>query len=445
MTPFIKATVLACSVAAFSLLATACGADREGSAAGDSAHEAPSPCEASLRPIVFAHGFIEEGDAFAAQSMRFASNGYCLERIYAFDWNTLGSFSDELRRFELFVDRVLQETGADQIDLVGHSMGTFLSTRYLSNPLNAAKVAHYAALAGAGGTAPPGGVPTLTVSSEGDYVAGVSDIPGATNIHPAGLDHLQVATSAETFANMYAFFNEGTAPSTVNIAPSREILLSGRLVTFAENQPAGNLEMRLYPVDPDTGKRLQTTPAATFTSDDQGFWGPFRAVPGRHYEYEILSNDGFSRPLHYYREPYPRSCRLLYFRVFPPPLSLPGIVLGLLPYSDEYALLATLNLNQAVCSGRDTLYVDGYEISTPRTTPAEQTVIAAFYFDADRNGSSDGPARGGLITGGAFFQVFDLRIDTSQERPVPVQFNGRMNAVRNWKSDSQGVTIAVFE
>ncbi len=430
--------------AAVTLLVIAFGcADGEGHNAAHGQQEAV--CNRELRPIVFAHGIIEVGDAFAAQSMRFASNGYCPERIFAFDWNTLGNISNELQRFSTFVDYVLAETGSDQIDLVGHSMGTFLSMQYLSNPLNAAKVAHYAGIAGAGAPAPPGNVPTIVISSDGDYVAGTSSIPGAVNVQLSGLDHLQVATAAETFAHLYRFFNDGKEPATTSIVPSPTIVLSGRLLTFAENQPARDVVMHVYPVDPTTGARLDRDPVATFIPDELGFWGPFRAAAGCHYEYEIMSTDGSLRPIHYYREPLVRSCPLVYFRVFPAASTLAGFLLSRLPYNDDYALLATLNINQAVCAGRDTLYVDGYELTTPETTPVEQTVIAIFYFDANRNGTTDGPDQGGRIRAGSFFQIFDLRIDTTQERNVPVEFNGRMNAVRNWKSDSQGVTIAVFE
>ena len=97
-------------------------------------------CDPTTTPIVFAHGFLEVGDAFANQSMRFAANGYCRSRIYAFDWNTLGGLRDEVERLTVFIDDVLAETGADRVDLIGHSAGTGLSASYLKDPVNADKV-----------------------------------------------------------------------------------------------------------------------------------------------------------------------------------------------------------------------------------------------------------------------------------------------------------------
>ena len=402
-------------------------------------------CDGTYTPIVFVHGFLEVSDAFANQAMRFAANGACPDRIFGFDWNTLGDFAAEGERLAAYIDAVLLETGAEQVDLIGHSMGTGLSAAYLANPARAAKVAHYANLAGLSAGAPPGGVPTLTLSSEEDYIAGVSHIVGAENVLLPGHDHLQVATSAETFGHLYRFFNDGREPRTTRMTPTPDVTLQGRLLTFAENLPARDHELRIYPVDPATGERLTAAPVASYRTDEEGSWGPFRAEIGRHYEFEVGSEDPFWPPIHYYREPLPRSCRLVHFRSFPDPSSLPGILLSLMPYDDGHTLLATLNINQAVVAGRDTLRVDGYEISTEEVTPAEKTAIAMFYFDLNGNGASDPGSPGGLFEAMAFIGAFDLYLPTAPERPVPMSFNGRDMAVRNWPSRSEGVTIAVFE
>ena len=407
----------------------------------------PPVCDPADAPIVFLHGAFEVGDAFANQSMRFAANGYDLDRIYAFDWNTLGidSFSDELGRLEAFIDQVLAETGACRIDLLGHSMGTGLSFAYLSDPAHAAKVAHYANLAGLSADAPPGGVPTITLSSEYDALVGTAEIAGAENVRLSGHDHLEIATSPETFAHLYRFFNDGAEPRTTEMEPAGEVTLSGRLLTLAENQPASFHEMRVYPFDPATGERLQPFPTETFLSDADGYWGPFKAEPGQHYEFEVISDSPFWRPIHYYREPLPRSCNLVYFRTFPSPLSLPGLALALMPYSDDYALLATLNMNRATIAGRDTLFVDGYEISIEEICPPEKTALAIFYFDANSNCQSDGQAAGGVFEVLSFFQGFDLLVEAASPRTIPIAFNGRTLAVRNWKSETEGIAIAVFE
>jgi len=400
-------------------------------------------CDDTVTPVVFAHGFVEVGDAFANQSMRFATNGYCLDRVFAFDWNTLGNLASELERFEGYVQDVLAETGAGQIDLVGHSMGTALSAAYLAKPENAAHVAHYVGVAGFSADSPPGGVPSMTISSEADMIAGVSTIVGGENVRLPGQDHLMVVTSPEAFENMYRFFNGGREPRTLEMEPTAQVRLSGRLLTFAENQPAPGMELRVFPVDPATGERQGADPVEVFVADQEGNWGPFDAEPGAYYEYEVADPGGAWQPIHYYREPLPRSCGLVYFRVFPPAGSLLGVVFQLLlGLNPDGMLLATLNMNQAVVYGRDTLFADGYEVSIPRVTAPERTAIAIFYTDFPGLDPGQAPAIDELL---AFIQLFDLDVETGTPRAVPLAFNGRDLMVRNWRSGTDGVTIGVFE
>jgi pimeloyl-ACP methyl ester carboxylesterase len=417
--------------------------DGNGLAVSETGDVEPEACDATVPPVVFAHGFVETGDAFANQSMRFASNGYCLGRVFAFDWNTIGDFEQELERFGGYVDRVLFETGADRIDLIGHSMGTALSRAYLDIPENAAKVAHYVSIAGFSADSLPGGVSTLTLSSEDDTIAGPSHIEGAENVSLPGQDHLMLTTSPEAFRNMYRFFNRGREPRTVEMQPTAKVRLSGRLLSFAENQPATGMEFVVYAVDPATGERLEKDPVATFVTDAQGAWGPFDAEPGGYYEYVVIDPGGAWVPIHYYREPLPRSCQLAHFRVFPSAEGPLGFIFQqLLGFNPEGVLLATLNMNQAVVYGRDTFFVDGHEVSIPEVTSADKTTIAIFYTDFPGVAPGEAPWINELL---AFIQTFDLVVETDTPRTVPLRFNGRDLAVRNWRSGTDGVVIGVFE
>jgi pimeloyl-ACP methyl ester carboxylesterase len=402
-------------------------------------------CDDTAVPVVYAHGFMEVGDAFANQSMRFAANGYCPDRVHAFDWNTIGNFDQELARFEGYVDRVQEETGADRFNLVGHSMGTRLSRTFLNKPENAARVEHYVGIAGFSSESLPGGVPSMTLSSEDDKIAGTSHIEGGENVLLPGQDHLMVSTSPESFRHMYRFFNGGREPRTLEMEPTAEVRLSGRLLSFAENQPAPGMELNIYSLDAATGLRLTPEPSASFISDVEGAWGPFLAEPGRYYEYEVIDPSGRWKPIHYYREPLPRSCNLVHFRVFPPPESLLGAVFQiLLGFNPEGMLLATLNMNRAVVHGRDTLFVDGYEISTPEVADAEMTAIAIFYTDFPFVDAGVVPPYIDLFMN-IFIRTFDLAVEIEPPRVVPLSFNGRDLMVRNWPSGTEGVVIGVFE
>ena len=118
---------------------------------------------------------------------------------------------------------------------------------YLATPERAARVAHYVNLDGRTATAPPGGVPTLAVW------AGVGTpgrtITGATNVTIPNQTHVQVATSAETFAAVYRFLR-GRRPETTRIVPKRGkfVSVAGRAVLFPQNAGATNATLRVWKV-----------------------------------------------------------------------------------------------------------------------------------------------------------------------------------------------------
>jgi len=410
----------------------------------DDDDEAPE-CDNTRRPLVFAHGFLEDGDAFSTQAMRFASNGYCLDRIFTFDWNTLWNFDAQPPLLEKFIDEALALTGADQVDLMGHSMGGALSYYYLQDEKNVSKVAHYANLASFTMGENPPDLPIINISSEGDTMAGVSEISGAENVEIDGLDHLQVATSEQTFAHLFRFFNDGEQAGTTQVQPEEAIELSGKAVVIALNSPVAKMEIQVFAFDPETGERQSPQPIATVTTDAQGAWGPIDAQPGVSYEFVCLDPAGILPPVHYYREPFPRSNNKIYFRVLPDGESMLGRLLGFAPFNDNYALLAWLNVNQAVIAGRDTFFVNGIDLATDAIADPENTTLGVFFFDANFNGVSDEAPAGGIFSSIIFLRFFDLLIGTETYDPIVFEFNGRTIAVPNWKSRTEGVSIAVFE
>jgi pimeloyl-ACP methyl ester carboxylesterase len=406
----------------------------------------PEPeCDPSLLPIVFVHGFLEDGDAFSAQEMRFASNGFCTEQIHAYDWNTLIGFETEHERLAIFIDNILEKSGASQVDLMGHSMGGGVCFDYLTDAENASRVAHYVHVAAYAYGEVPNQVPALNLSSEGDTMMGPGEIPGARNVIFDDLDHLQVSTSPESFAEMFDFLRDGQAPATSEILPEESILVSGRTVVFGFNDAVSGMEIQVYEVDPVDGQRIGDSPTATFQSGPFGYWGPFEAEPEAFYEFLCLDPAGVFPPVHYYREPFKRSSRLVYFRVFPAPDTLAGMIFRVLPFRDEYSLFAWLGVNRAVIAGRDQLSINGIEIADMEMADPENTTLAIFFFDANFNGVSDEQAAGGIYAVIPFVRFYDLLIGTVADEPIRYLFNGRPLTVRNWKSRSEGVSIAVFE
>lgn len=398
----------------------------------------------TYRPILFVHGFLEDGDAFHAQSQRFATNGYDLDRVFAIDYNTLWATLDPVEMIGGAIDDIRALTGADDVDLIGHSMGGSMGADYLQDAPAPNHVAHYAHVASFDFDTAGIDTPILNLSSEADMVVGAREIDGATNVVLPGLDHLQLATSPETFEQLFTFFN-GEPPATTDIEPSTPIALSGRTLVFGTNDPAPAQVVRVYAVDPDSGEREDAEPAGEFTSDAFGAWGPFEAEPDTHYEFEIRDEAGRWPAVRYYREPFLRSSRLVHFRVLPDFESAFGIPFRLLPLLGERVTFATLNLNRAAIAGRDTFTVNGIDLGTDEVTPAEQSVLAAVFADLNFNEATDGPILPGIVGLFPFFTIYDLYANPGAGDPIPIEFNGRVLTIRGNEGPADSLSIAQFD
>lgn len=403
-------------------------------------------CDESRLPIILCHGFLGSGDTYANQFMRFTANGYCADRLFVFDWNSLG-MEDNTALLDTFIDEVLAATNAEQVDLGGHSAGGGLGYDYLADPIRAAKVAHYVHIGSFPNDAPAGAsgeVATLNIWSVDDLVVTGADIPGATNAMLTGADHYEVATNAEAFEAMFTFFNEGIAPTITGIVAEETVLVSGKALTFGLNTPEVGATIEIYETDPTTGYRLNATPDATFTADANGHWGPFEAVPYATYEFFTLSATPDARPLHYYREGFFRSNQLVYLRTLPPPTTLAGILLSGLPQDDEQALVVLFSANQAVISGRDELLInDSVELSSDMWASADQTTIAYFLYD-DGDYTTEETSLG-LFGSFPFLNGVDVFFPTDPPASIHLEMNGHELSIPNWQSGTDGAAVVVFD
>jgi len=405
------------------------------------------PCDETLRPIVMMHGFLASGDTYASQVLRFASNEYCEDRLFLFDWNSLGQTS-AVTNLDVFINNVLDETGAAAIDLVGHSAGGGLGYDYLSDADRAAKVAHYAHLASNPNSQPAGAnaeVPTINIWSDEDLTVAGADIAGATNVMLTGKDHYQVATDVTTFEELFKFFNDGTAPETTQILEEETITLNGKALLLGENTPMIGASVSIYTLDAATGFRQNDEPDATFIADENGHWGPFEAAGDMHYEFFLESATAGERPIHYYRETFTRSNPVVYLRGFPAPGSLAGILLGGIPKDDMQTALSIFASSQAVIADRDILKANDFELSTSQYAPPSKTAIAFFLYD-----DGDYSTSGDIHTTFATFNVpfltgMDVYLPTEVRETIALTFNGRSLNIPNLKSETDGVIVAVFD
>jgi pimeloyl-ACP methyl ester carboxylesterase len=352
-----------------------------GSGAADAHGKRPAP-----RPVIFVHGGSGSGAQFDTQAQRLTSNGYPADRIAVHEYDSTFStntMEEVWAGLDQLIAELLRKTGADGVDLLGHSLGTTVSQGYLtSSPERASSVAHYVNIDGRTAASPPGGVDTLAVWGEGDQTR---QIVGAQNYYAPDQSHVQVATSAETFAQIYRFFT-GRKPKTTDVVAQRgRIRLSGEANVFPQNQGADGFTLQIFEID-RRGRREHRRPDATFAIGADGAWGPFKAHAGERYEFALTRTDGSVH--HLYFQPFLRSNHLVRLLT-----SRPGEGLDLLREpSDTSAGFGVIRYKEMwgdQGANNDTLEIDGVNVLNPATAPRTKRVNAMFVGDDNLDGVTD--------------------------------------------------------
>ena len=410
-------------------------------------------CDPSERPILFLHGFLGSGDTWTNHAMRLSSNGYCDEHIVAFDWNTLDQAEDagevQLAKLDARIDALLIATGASQVDLVGHSAGGGLSYSYLEDADRAAKVAHYVHIGSFTNEAPAGpegAVPMLNLWSSADLVIQEQgDIPGASNVDVVVDDHYAVATSEDSFNALYSFLHEGQPPETLSPTEGGPIEVSGKALTFAENQLFDGV-VRLDTLDPETGL------VATDGFDEQrvlpisadGAWGPVEVPAGYSLQLTADGDDPEMMDVTYVVAPPARSNPLLYVRAFPSAASLVGLLIDAIPTSKDQAVVVFFCRDRAMVAGQDSLTLNGMELLTQDVAPVEQSTIAIFGYDVDGDGES-GLGSDALFQSLPFLAGIDVSVPAGAGEVVEVVYNGQTYRARSRASEPEGPLVFILE
>jgi pimeloyl-ACP methyl ester carboxylesterase len=267
----------------------------------DQGRLAPARAAADTLPIVFVHGAAGSAQQFQSQAMRYIVNGVPPDRIHTFEYDAGAQGSavalagQQLLPLYQFLLDVTAESGADQVYLIGHSLGTIVSTEYLSSgfvtgpvpaPAPASLVAKFIGIDGVVSPVCPGLVPCKGIF-DGTSSVGL----GQDNTYIENQAHVEVATSAESFAAQFEFLY-GVAPQSTEIdVQGPTVSVSGRAVTFPENTPRPGAQLEIWPIDADTGHRTASAPAATTTPDADGFWGPVELSTQQHYEFLLKTSD----------------------------------------------------------------------------------------------------------------------------------------------------------
>src|ERR671918_701180 len=237
---------------------------------------AASADETELVPIVFVHGGAGSGAQYETQARRFSSNGYPASAVYAFEYDSsfaTNTFAQVISRLDTLVDELRAEYGVDGVYLLGHSLGTTVSNLYLSVPARAAKVAKYVGIDGASNTSSCLTTPTLSCLGIFQGTNTTGNV-GNNNVRLSPQTHVQVATSAESFAAQYEFFTGGPPATTLVLPePPGQVRISGRAVLFPQNVGPAEATLEVWEVDDSTGHRKDSAPHAVLTVAPDGSWG----------------------------------------------------------------------------------------------------------------------------------------------------------------------------
>ncbi len=422
--------------------------------------------------MIFIHGGSGVGAQFESQAQRFESNGYPADWVTVYEYDSsfsINTITDVYNGIDQAVAALLAKTGADKVDILGHSLGTTvmvggtIGTTVTPGWLNtsagrAAKVAHYVNIDGRTLTELPGtvvGVPVPTLALWAGRGLPGREIVGATNVTISDVTHVQCATSADSFVEMYKFFTGGVDPATKDIIPEFPffIKLSGRALFFPTNLGVPDGTLQIWMVNGKTGRRLTSNPVATFPLSGDGSWGPFNAIGGVNYEFAIVRAGQFTQ--HFYYEPFLRSDHLIRLQTEPPqpPPPQPGTGLGQFTTPSDHTTNLIILRNKELWGDQgaenDALAINGTNVVSAATCPIAKRVNAVFTFDKNLDGISDVTTPLFPFTILPFLLGLDLWIPgvTPPNATVPVVLTPRGGGdtqkinVPNWASLTDRITL----
>ncbi|RLP85678.1 alpha/beta hydrolase [Micromonospora sp. BL4] len=421
-------------------------------AAGPAVAAVPSVAEAAApayRPVIFVHGSAGSASQFQTQAKRLASNGYPIDIIEAHEYdspNIASILPQVYAGLDARISRLLTATGADRVDLLAHSLGTFVMQGYLSSsPDRAARVAHYVNLDGRTAASPPGGVPTLAIWGEGDPARAVA---GARNVYFPDQSHTQTVSSRESFREIFRFLRD-RAPRTTSIVPQLfgTARVSGRAVLFPSNAGVDDATLEVYPVSSLTGGRLSNRPAHRVPLAGDGSFGPFPVLATARYEFAIVRAGAATH--HFYFQPFLRSDSFLRLAT-----SRPGEGLGALVDASDRHTALTIQRQKEWWGDQgdagDHLWINGRDVLNPANTPRVKRTIAVFAFDDGSDGVTDLTAPLPEFFSQTFITGMDVFIPAAPAhlgvvRITVGQRGGGYDVINvpNWRSSEHRVSVNV--
>ncbi len=416
-----------------------------------------SACDKTQRPIVFVHGTYSAAGDIMNVSLLFGSNGYCQDRFVAVDYDSLGD--TPFAQLDVLIDKVLADTGFAQVDIMGHSQGALQIYNYLGDAdagaTRAAKIAHYVQLAGGPHPGPPAGIPTLSLSSLADTVAGPVGVTGAQQtVVLETEDHFGVAASTDSFVAIWQYLHQGVDggpdgqyPKYTTIQCGDDpVTIEGKVETFGDNVLQPDDKIVVYEVG--STPRDEGAPVATFSDPPDGGSFAWQAKRLQGYDFVNLGADG-GVLAHNYFEPFKRSNRIMRFLV-PSTNASAALVtnpIGKLNDDSQSAFLVRNARGAFRQDLGDSVTVDGFEALNTQDANKATTTVGLFLFDANKDKKSEGGSLSQYLSPVTlpFVRGSDVYVQAGTPAFVEVTFNGKAMIVPNWPSKSEGQIQVYFQ
>ena len=402
-------------------------------------------CDIEQRPVVFIHGFLASGDTWSNAVKFFQQAGYCKNRLYAFDWNSVGGNGKQNEQLlSQFIQQIKKETGAVQVDLIGHSAGGGLARSYLKDSNQARNVAHYVHIGSRKWVENFPWFPNercLNIFSTEDRVAGTSAgvIEGANNLRLTEEDHYQVATSVKSLTGILNFLAPTKKAANSLLATKKKVEIAGKAVILGDNMPMKNATVTIYPINQKNGRRTRK-PAINLITAENGGWGPVVVEAGIPYEIELLPSDSKKKKISYFFSSFEQDNPLVYLRGFPEGNRMSSL-LGKIPEEENQSALVIYAASAAMVGGRDSVTVNQFPVCSKELTPASKTVITSFIFD-DGDGISSGKTLK-QFAAAPFIGGLDRLLPVGARMKHQIYYNGKLLTVPAYPSKDR-IILAVL-
>jgi triacylglycerol lipase len=101
-----------------------------------------------VNPILFVHGYTANASTWDTMKARFLADGWESNYLYAYTFSSTKSNASVAQDIATRVNQIKAATGASQVDIIAHSMGSLSSRYYLKNLGGAASVDDWVSLGG---------------------------------------------------------------------------------------------------------------------------------------------------------------------------------------------------------------------------------------------------------------------------------------------------------